>query len=88
MSESKRSNHIISGVLIGLGVGMIIFGFGVWIITNNFLETFVSWAEDHGYVLRPSAFFYSNQISIISAIIIVLGFTAILTGTIIEMRTR
>jgi len=87
MSESKRS-HIISGFLMGSGVGFIFLGFAVWFLTNSFLSTFISWAEEHGYTLRPSGFALMNQIPFLCTIIIVLGFVVLLLGVISEMRIK
>jgi len=73
---------------MGMGVGIIILGFAVWFLTNSFLSTFISWAEEHGYTLRPSAFVLMNQIPFLSTIIIVLGFVALLLGIVFEMRIK
>ena len=88
MSESTRSSHIISGFFMGMGIGFIILGFAIWFLTNSFLSAFISWAEEHGYTLRPSAFVLMNQIPFLSIVIVVLGFVAIFVGVIFEMRIR
>lgn len=88
MSESKRSSHVVSGFLMGIGVGIVILGFAVWFLTNSFLNTFISWAEEHGYTLTASGFALMNQIPFLSTIIIVLGFVGLLLGVIIEMRIK
>ena len=86
--NSKRSSHIISGFFMGTGTTVIIGGFVIWYLTNSFLSTFITWAEEHGYTLRPSGFALMNQIPFLCTIIIVLGFVLLLLGIVSEMRIK
>jgi hypothetical protein len=73
---------------MGMGITVIIGGFALWFLTNSFLYAFLSWAEEHGYTLQPSGFALMNQIPLLSAVIIVLGFAALLIGIVFEMRIK
>ena len=88
MSDSKRGSHFFGGFFMGMGITVVIGGFGLWSLTNDFLYTFISWAEEHGYTLQPSGFALMNQIPFLCTIIIVLGFVEILLGVVLEMRIK
>jgi len=85
MSDSKRSNHFFGGFFTGAGITVVIGGFVLWFLMNSFLYTFISWAEEHGFTLQPSGFALMNQIPLLCAVVIGLGFVGVLLGIALEM---
>jgi hypothetical protein len=88
MADANRNRDILGGFGIGMGSIIVIGGFVIWFLTNSFLITFISWAGDHGYTLAPSSFGAMNQVPLLCAVIIVLGFVGILMGTGVVMEGR
>ena len=85
MSDSKSSSRFFGGFFIGAGITVVIVGFVLWFLMNSFLYTFISWAEEHGFTLQPSGFALMNQIPLLCAVVIGLGFVGVLLGIALEM---
>lgn len=69
---------------MGAGITVVIVGFVLWFLANSLLYTWLSWAEEHGFTLQPSGFALMNQIPLLCAIVIVLGFVGVLLGIALE----
>lgn len=83
-SMSERKTHLINGIFIGVGLMIILDGFLTWFGANYLLGTLVSVLEERGYSIPSSALINLNQITLLCAVMIVLGFVFLLVGVINE----